>query len=165
MADWTASSPVVGDIDGDWDCEVVQGNKRLLAWHQEAAGYRDLIERFGYSQEQVSEIIGKSRSHVANTMRLLKLPDGVRSGADSHGRHARRARRRRTRKCPRHLDRSSTCARSSLVQTRPIAGGREGAEDRKKIRTPRRSRRSLRIRSGWGRDQAWLGRDRKRSSV
>ena len=44
---------------------------------EEAGGYRDLIERFSYSQEQVSEIIGKSRSHVANTMRLLKLPASV----------------------------------------------------------------------------------------
>jgi len=44
---------------------------------EEAAGYRDLIERFEYSQEQVSEIIGKSRSHVANTLRLLKLPDSI----------------------------------------------------------------------------------------
>ncbi len=44
---------------------------------EEAAGYRDLIERFEYSQEQVSEIIGKSRSHVANTLRLLKLPLAV----------------------------------------------------------------------------------------
>ena len=44
---------------------------------EEAAGYRDLIERFDYNQEQLSEIIGKSRSHVANTLRLLKLPTGV----------------------------------------------------------------------------------------
>lgn len=44
---------------------------------EEAAGYRELIDRFEYSQEQLSEIIGKSRSHVANTLRLLKLPDGV----------------------------------------------------------------------------------------
>jgi ParB family chromosome partitioning protein len=44
---------------------------------EEANGYRELIERFDYSQEQVSEIIGKSRSHVANTLRLLKLPDSV----------------------------------------------------------------------------------------
>ncbi len=44
---------------------------------EEAAGYRELVERFDYSQEQLSEIIGKSRSHVANTLRLLKLPDGV----------------------------------------------------------------------------------------
>ena len=41
---------------------------------EEASGYRDLIERFEYNQEQLSEIIGKSRSHVANTLRLLKLP-------------------------------------------------------------------------------------------
>ncbi|MES0384483.1 MAG: ParB/RepB/Spo0J family partition protein [Hyphomicrobium sp.] len=44
---------------------------------EEAAGYRELVERFDYSQEQLSEIIGKSRSHVANTLRLLKLPESV----------------------------------------------------------------------------------------
>lgn len=44
---------------------------------EEAMGYRELIERFHYSQEQISEIIGKSRSHVANTLRLLRLPDAV----------------------------------------------------------------------------------------
>ena len=46
---------------------------------EEAGGYRELVERFGYSQEQLSEIIGKSRSHVANTLRLLKLPESVQS--------------------------------------------------------------------------------------
>jgi ParB family chromosome partitioning protein len=46
---------------------------------EEATGYRELVERFDYSQEQLSEIIGKSRSHVANTLRLLKLPTGVQS--------------------------------------------------------------------------------------
>ncbi len=44
---------------------------------EEASGYRELIERYGYSQEQLSEIIGKSRSHVANTLRLLKLPEAI----------------------------------------------------------------------------------------
>jgi len=44
---------------------------------EEANGYRELIERFRYSQEQLSDIIGKSRSHVANTLRLLKLPAPV----------------------------------------------------------------------------------------
>lgn len=44
---------------------------------EEAAGYRELIERFDYNQEQLSDIIGKSRSHVANTLRLLKLPEAV----------------------------------------------------------------------------------------
>ena len=46
---------------------------------EEAGGYRELVERYGHSQEQLAEIIGKSRSHVANTLRLLKLPEAVRA--------------------------------------------------------------------------------------
>lgn len=44
---------------------------------EEAGGYRELIERFGYTQDQLAEVIGKSRSHLANTLRLLKLPESV----------------------------------------------------------------------------------------
>ena len=44
---------------------------------EEAAGYHELIERFGYTQEDVADTIGKSRSHLTNTLRLLKLPEGV----------------------------------------------------------------------------------------
>ena len=44
---------------------------------EEASGYRDLIERFGYTQDKLGEVIGKSRSHLANTLRLLKLPADV----------------------------------------------------------------------------------------
>ena len=44
---------------------------------EEAGGYRELMERFGYTQDQLAEVIGKSRSHLANTLRLLKLPAGV----------------------------------------------------------------------------------------
>jgi ParB family chromosome partitioning protein len=46
---------------------------------EEAMGYNELIERYGYTQEALAEVIGKSRSHLANTLRLLKLPDSVRS--------------------------------------------------------------------------------------
>ena len=46
---------------------------------EEAAGYSELMDRYGYTQEQLSDVIGKSRSHLANTLRLLKLPDGVQS--------------------------------------------------------------------------------------
>jgi len=46
---------------------------------EEAIGYNDLIERFNYTQERMAEVIGKSRSHVANTLRLLKLPDSVKA--------------------------------------------------------------------------------------
>ena len=44
---------------------------------EEAEGYRQLIDNFGYTQEQLSEIIGKSRSHIANLLRLLTLPQEV----------------------------------------------------------------------------------------
>ena len=44
---------------------------------EEANGYRQLIERLNYTQEQLAERIGKSREHVANTLRLLKLPRKV----------------------------------------------------------------------------------------
>jgi ParB family chromosome partitioning protein len=43
----------------------------------EGAAYRSLIDRFGHSQEQVATALGKSRSHVANQMRLLQLPSEV----------------------------------------------------------------------------------------
>jgi len=44
---------------------------------EEAQGYKQLIDGHGYSQEDLAQIIGKSRSHLANMMRLLKLPDDV----------------------------------------------------------------------------------------
>jgi ParB family chromosome partitioning protein len=44
---------------------------------EEAAGYQALVEEYGHSHEEVAGIIGKSRSHVSNTMRLLKLPEVV----------------------------------------------------------------------------------------
>ena len=46
---------------------------------EEATGYSELIEKFGYTQEEVAEVIGKSRSHLANTLRLLRLPESVRA--------------------------------------------------------------------------------------
>ncbi len=46
---------------------------------EEAAGYQELIERYAYTQERLAEVIGKSRSHLANTLRLLKLPVSVQS--------------------------------------------------------------------------------------
>ena len=41
---------------------------------EEAQGYRRLIEEFGHTQEALAEALGKSRSHIANTLRLLNLP-------------------------------------------------------------------------------------------
>ncbi len=59
---------------------------------EEALGYEKLAADYGYSQNDLARVIGKSRSHIANTMRLAKLPESVRdllaSGALSAG-HAR----------------------------------------------------------------------------
>jgi ParB family chromosome partitioning protein len=44
---------------------------------EEAEGYRQLIGRYGHSQEAVGKLVGKSRSHVTNLLRLLELPDPV----------------------------------------------------------------------------------------
>ena len=59
---------------------------------EEAAGYKQLMEKFGHTQEKLSEVLGKSRSYIANLVRLLQLPDEVqtylREGKLSAG-HAR----------------------------------------------------------------------------
>lgn len=46
---------------------------------EEALGYQQLIDEYDYSQNDLAQVIGKSRSHVANTLRLLKLPEDVQS--------------------------------------------------------------------------------------
>jgi ParB family transcriptional regulator, chromosome partitioning protein len=59
---------------------------------EEALGFRQLMDRFGHTQERLAEALGKSRSHIANLLRLLTLPepvlDQLRSGRLSAG-HAR----------------------------------------------------------------------------
>jgi ParB family transcriptional regulator, chromosome partitioning protein len=50
---------------------------------EEADGYRALMEEFHNSQDEVAKIVGKSRSHVANTLRLLKLPETVKAHINS----------------------------------------------------------------------------------
>ncbi|MEZ5798639.1 MAG: ParB/RepB/Spo0J family partition protein [Paracoccaceae bacterium] len=44
---------------------------------EEALGLRQLMDRFGHTQEKIAEALSKSRSHIANLLRLLVLPDGV----------------------------------------------------------------------------------------
>jgi ParB family chromosome partitioning protein len=59
---------------------------------EEAYAFKQLLESFNHTQEQLAKVLGKSRSHIANTLRLLHLPDDVldllRSGDLSSG-HAR----------------------------------------------------------------------------
>ncbi|MGV6840325.1 MAG: ParB/RepB/Spo0J family partition protein [Planktomarina sp.] len=44
---------------------------------EEAAGYKQLMDRFGHTQEKMAEALGKSRSHIANLLRLLNLPGSI----------------------------------------------------------------------------------------
>ncbi len=86
---------VVRDLD---DAEVLElaiienVQRADLNAAEEAQGYRQLMDRFGHTQERLAEALGKSRSHIANLLRLLTLPEPVldllRAGRLSAG-HAR----------------------------------------------------------------------------
>ncbi len=59
---------------------------------EEASGYRQLMDKFGHTQEKLAEALGKSRSHIANLLRLLSLPEDVQSlvkSGDLSAGHAR----------------------------------------------------------------------------
>ena len=76
-----------------YEVAIVENVQRAdLSPLEEAEAYRMLMERFGRTQDAVAGVVGKSRSHVANTLRLLQLPEEVleyvRGGQLSAG-HAR----------------------------------------------------------------------------
>ncbi len=95
MAELTSVPVVVRDLTDRQLLEIaiIENVQRAdLNAVEEALGYQELVDRFSYTQDELSSVIGKSRSHVANMLRLLKLPEGiqgfVRSGEISAG-HAR----------------------------------------------------------------------------
>ncbi|WP_137133657.1 ParB/RepB/Spo0J family partition protein [Rhizobium sp. FKY42] len=86
---------IVRDVDDRTALEIaiVENVQRSdLNPLEEALGYEQLIAEHGYTQNDLGEIIGKSRSHVANSLRLLKLPEPVRdmlAGGKLSAGHAR----------------------------------------------------------------------------
>ncbi len=59
---------------------IVENVQRVdLSPIEEAEGYRALIDRFGRTQAEVAQVVGKSRVHVANSLRLLQLPEPVKA--------------------------------------------------------------------------------------
>ena len=71
---------VIADVDDLKSLEfaIIENVQRNdLNAIEEARGYQRLIEEFSYDQEKVAEFIGKSRSHIANSLRLLALPEAV----------------------------------------------------------------------------------------
>jgi ParB family chromosome partitioning protein len=86
---------VVHEVDdkGALELAIIENVQRAdLNPLEEALGYHQLIEEYKYGPSALAEVIGKSRSHVSNTLRLLKLPESVkeylRSGQLTAG-HAR----------------------------------------------------------------------------
>jgi len=73
---------LIKDLDDSSSAEValIENIQREdLNAIEEAEGYRKLIDRHGHTQEQLGKLVGKSRSHVANLLRLLDLPSDVRA--------------------------------------------------------------------------------------
>lgn len=86
---------IIRDLDDDNALEIalVENLQRQdLGPIEEATAFRRLIDEFGHTQEEIAESLGKSRSHVANTLRLLSLPQAVRDlleAGDISAGHAR----------------------------------------------------------------------------
>ena len=95
---------------------------------EEAMGYGQLIEQFDYTQQDLAQVIGKSRSHVANTLRLLRLPEDVRGMVASGTLTAGHARTLITADDPANLARQivagglSVREAEALSQQRDVAG-------------------------------------------
>jgi len=73
---------VIRDLDDGAVLEIaiIENVQRAdLSPIEEAQGYAQLIERFSHTQEALARIVGKSRSHLANMLRLLTLPEAVRA--------------------------------------------------------------------------------------
>lgn len=103
---------------------------------EEAQGYRQLMDRFGHTQEKLAEALGKSRSHIANLLRLLNLPDEVlgylRDGKLSAG-HARAL---VVVENPAALARRVVAEGLSVREVEKLAKGATGPERRQAPRTP-----------------------------
>jgi ParB family chromosome partitioning protein len=80
QAGMTAIPALVRTLDDDraYEIAIVENVQRTdLNPLEEAQAYATLVSRFGHTQDQIAQAIGKSRSHVANTLRLAQLPEGV----------------------------------------------------------------------------------------
>ncbi|CAA7621987.1 ParB/RepB/Spo0J family partition protein [Magnetospirillum sp. UT-4] len=99
---------------------------------EEAEGYRRLVEEFSHTQEELARAVGKSRSHVANMMRLLALPDPVKGMLDQGTLSAGHARALLTAADPVGLARQVAEKQLNVRQTEKLAaaGGKPKAGGR-----------------------------------
>ncbi|WEJ58642.1 ParB/RepB/Spo0J family partition protein [Devosia sp. FJ2-5-3] len=104
---------------------------------EEAMGYGQLIEQFDYTQQDLAQVIGKSRSHVANTLRLLKLPEDVRSMVASGTLSAGHARTLITTEDPGHLARQIIDRGLSVREAEALSQQREPVRPKPREETSR----------------------------
>lgn len=88
---------------------------------EEAAGYQRLMDEFGYTQEKLAPVVGKSRSHIANLLRLLKLPESIKNRIDTGELTMGHARAILNAKDPEELARQITEVGLSVRQAENIA--------------------------------------------
>lgn len=99
---------------------------------EEAAGYAQLMQKFGHTQEQLAEALGKSRSHIANMMRLLQLPEDVRTFVEEGKLSAGHARALITAENPSDLAREVIRRGLSVRETEKLAKKPKENSTRKK---------------------------------
>jgi len=93
---------------------------------EEAQGYQQLIDRFDHTQEQLAQAMGKSRSHIANLLRLLALPDPIQDMLRRGDLSAGHARALLTAKDPLGLARKAVAEQLSVRQVERLAKLVEG---------------------------------------
>ncbi len=130
---------VVREFTDDQSAEVaiIENVQRAgLNAIEEALGYQALVERFSYTQDKLAENVGKSRSHIANTLRLLVLPEDVRAMVEEGKLSAGHARALITADNPIALAREAVArglsvremeALARAAQTNPQKGGRKAS--------------------------------------
>lgn len=117
---------VIRDLDDQEALEIalIENIQRQdLTPLEEADGYRRLMEEFAHTQEHLSKVVGKSRSHVANMMRLLALPEPVKALVQDGSLSAGHARALLTSDDPVGLAREVVTRGLNVRQTEELARG------------------------------------------
>ena len=104
---------------------------------EEAEGYRRLMEEFSNTQEELAQAVGKSRSHVANTMRLLGLPQPVKKMLETGKLTSGHARALLTAKDPEALAQTVVARGLNVRQTEKLA--QEDGAPKKQKAAPKKS--------------------------
>ena len=107
---------------------------------EEAAGFRQLMVKFGHTQEKLAEALGKSRSHIANLMRLLNLPEEVQALVAEGTLSAGHARALITAPNPAELAQIVVKKGLSVRETEKLAKGEVPAKQKERIDERERAR-------------------------